>query len=541
MQLTHWLNRVKNAFHSPQPRRRRGPRWAVQSAAEALEPRLLLSARAVLDFDGEVLSATDMSEGGWGGFDQTTINSFRDLFDGTISYLDINGDGSINTADADLAINSIVAKVRQDYAPYDLSILVGDQDTHQDMLTDGADGDVLVMVSGGQDVLFGSAAGWAPWVDAGNDDDEIVWVFGEVWANAFTTADVFINAMARTISHEMGHAFGLDHLDSTAGGDDEARTHHIMNVSNRDFSHDFNFQDVTYTDVDGNSQNAHQYLTSTLGASNGAWIAALRPGELTISGNDARNIINVTASGADQWSVELKSIYTILGWEFQIGGTTVVDTSSPGIQSVNPYDDPLTRINIFGKGGNDAISVDAAIAATVVARGGDGDDTITGGSGNDLLYGDNGTDWLYGRDGNDRLEGGSGNDYLFGQNDNDRLYGDSSLLYPWFPSFGGNDYMSGGNGNDTLTGMGGNDRLYGGDGADYLNAGYGNDYLNGGHDYDRDTLVGGAGADTLVQHYNRYYLYNWWTGQWSAYWLSEDTLSDLNSGEGDVQYSYYWS
>ena len=78
---------------------------------------------------------------------------------------------------------------------------------------------------------------------------------------------------------------------------------------------------------------------------------------------------------------------------------------------------------------------------------------------------------------------------------------------------GGNDTLVGGLANDTLTGGAGNDLLDGSQGNDSLQGGDGNDVLRGSFDLDvldggagndqlwaegRDTVTGGAGADTIV-------------------------------------------
>ena len=59
------------------------------------------------------------------------------------------------------------------------------------------------------------------------------------------------------------------------------------------------------------------------------------------------------------------------------------------------------------------------------------------------------------------------------------------------------DHLYGGAGADTLHGDGGNDWLYGGADGDTLVGGDGEDSLDGGADAVRDTLTGGAGADTF--------------------------------------------
>jgi Ca2+-binding RTX toxin-like protein len=65
---------------------------------------------------------------------------------------------------------------------------------------------------------------------------------------------------------------------------------------------------------------------------------------------------------------------------------------------------------------------------------------------------------------------------------------------------GGNDVLHGGSGNDQLYGGVGNDSLLGGAGNDFLIGGEGDDLLYGygAGSNERDTLVGGNGADVFV-------------------------------------------
>ena len=106
----------------------------------------------------------------------------------------------------------------------------------------------------------------------------------------------------------------------------------------------------------------------------------------------------------------------------------------------------VKRIQVYGFGGDDAISIGPAVRSAFL-HGGDGDDTLTGGDGDDSVTGGLG---------NDTLEGNAGNDYLLGSVGHDVIYG-----------HGGADH---------LIGAGGNDRLFGGpDSADLVHGGAGFD------------------------------------------------------------------
>jgi hypothetical protein len=166
-------------------------------------------------------------------------------------------------------------------------------------------GDVFIAVTGGTNTVasnFSSGIfGVAP-VDAGNVNDDIGFVFGRNIVDSFTTREAVINSMARTISHEMGHTFGLEHTTDTAG---DAVSHHLMNapsggIDPRDFTRDFVFVDQTFN-TDIGPQNAYQILSRSdvLGQSTRAWMAVLNPGTLTIYGSELSLLRDAPAGQAD--------------------------------------------------------------------------------------------------------------------------------------------------------------------------------------------------------------------------------------------------
>ena len=454
---------------------------------EQLEDRALLSLTAVLDFTSASISGAEMEEGGWGEFPRTTA-SFHSLFDGRYGHLDVNGDGRVNLNDAQATIDLIVDQVRQDYAPYAVEILVGEQHEYQHLLTDGRAGDVLVITTGDRGFLPG-VGGIAPRIDAGNRTDEIVWAFGDVWASlpTITTAQMFINAMAHTISHEMGHAFGLHRIADRGQVAGETVSHHVMTtpfVQPADHLHSSGFQDISYKTVSGENQNAHRVLTSTLGASSKPWVAVLRPGELTVKGDDDGNTIEVRTSGPAEWTVVVDST------------STVVDTHNPSFDSLNPFARRLTRIHVYGESGHDTITVQHVGGVRVSAYGGYGDDVIRTGAGQDWIHSGPGDDTIYGGAGDDFISGGWGGDEIHAESGNDMVWGDQ-VLSAGSPH-DGRDEIFGGDDDDRLIGGGGDDVLRGERGADFLNGTTGNDVLYGGSDFYLDHLVGGLGRDTFV-------------------------------------------
>jgi Ca2+-binding RTX toxin-like protein len=160
----------------------------------------------------------------------------------------------------------------------------------------------------------------------------------------------------------------------------------------------------------------------------------------------------------------------------------------------------VSRIEVFGRGGNDKIYVDTtAIAKTRIrpvdafVDGGTGNDTIVTGAGNDTVLGGAGADTISTGGGNDRIDGGDGPDRLYGGDGNDTIVGGrgDDLV----SGGAGNDYVDGGAGNDWVYGGTGNDSVFGGTGNDYCDGGAGNDEVHGG-DGD-DWVIGGAGNDKL--------------------------------------------
>lgn len=221
-----------------------------------------------------------------------------------------------------------------------------------------------------------------------------------------------------------------------------------------------------------------------------------------------------------------------------VANDSTVNTSNPvqGNRRHSVSASSYSRIEFNGGGGNDTFSTNL-FNRPHLARGGDGNDTLTGGGMGDVLIGDGGADVLNGRGGNDVMwgdgqgqisgtapDGANGStmgDTMYGGDGNDSMYG----------GFGddilnggdGNDFLDGGAGNDHLgqqwyqqytpvnTGRfgvlgfprfvetaseNGNDTLYGGDGNDTLRGGAGNDGLFGGAGV--NTLAGGVGADRFL-------------------------------------------
>ncbi|MEQ9726991.1 calcium-binding protein [Pseudomonas sp. WHRI 8822A] len=158
---------------------------------------------------------------------------------------------------------------------------------------------------------------------------------------------------------------------------------------------------------------------------------------------------------------------------------------------------------IYGFSGNDIINGGlgndslVGVGGSDVIHGNEGDDTLQGAEGNDQLFGDAGNDLINASSGNDLVYGGDGNDTLNGDEGDDQLFGEAGD-----DVLTGNGVLDGGTGNDTIQGSG---HLIGGGGNDSLT---GSGLLEGGNGDDElqgqgfDTLLGGAGADTLIAYSN---------------------------------------
>ncbi len=163
---------------------------------------------------------------------------------------------------------------------------------------------------------------------------------------------------------------------------------------------------------------------------------------------------------------------------------------------------------IFGLEGSDLIN---ASTGNDTIYGNQGNDEVIGGSDDDVIYGGKGDDFL---DGDDitfssidfllDLDSPSGNDLIFGNLGADLILGGqlSDTL------FGGqeNDSIVGGTGNDLVSGDLGNDQLIGVD-LDLLSLSPNPSNFTTSFSFEKDTLIGGAGADEfyLADTSNTYY------------------------------------
>ncbi|MEZ6032437.1 MAG: FG-GAP-like repeat-containing protein [Planctomycetaceae bacterium] len=278
---------------------------------------------------------------------------------------------------------------------------------------------------------------------------------------------------------------------------------------------------------------------------------------------ETKNSYSIRIRTTDSGLASFEKVFTItvtnfLEWSFSAGVLTVTGSSlddtiivsnAAGTIRIDANGSAVdtgltiasvTRVIVNGLGGNDTLTLDNSLGASLPG-------TLNGGTGNDVLVGGLGDDTLTGGPGTDSSDGGGGDDYLTIDNDDTGVIGGAgydrvvlggsttaavtldlnagqieyvlatvSTFDNVFTAAGatwdvaiyggsgndtitggeGNDILNGRDGNDTITGNGGNDTLNGGSGADMLDGGADNDYLS--IDNDDTSKIGGSGFDQVV-------------------------------------------
>ena len=198
------------------------------------------------------------------------------------------------------------------------------------------------------------------------------------------------------------------------------------------------------------------------------------------------------------------------------------DTFRPGFQgSYQNVVDYSSRTNPISVSIGDGAANDGEAGEQDLIE--DGIGRVWGGSGNDFIsaHAEGFISFdLFGRGGDDTITVDSGDSFLYGGSGNDTLVALSSPEEGfWLWGGDGNDLLYGGEGSDELKGGDGNDRLrlghadgFGGPGADQLRAGPGHNFMGGGAGSDtffardgaEDSINGGVGHDRArVDHHDR--------------------------------------
>ena len=127
---------------------------------------------------------------------------------------------------------------------------------------------------------------------------------------------------------------------------------------------------------------------------------------------ERRKLFAVTASfspGAGLLSVFGDALDNNITVSRNAAGQVLVNGGAVSVIGGTPTVANTALIQVFGQGGNDAVTLNEANGALPRANlfGGAGNDVLTGGSGGDQLFGQSGNDTLLGKGGFDFLFGGS--------------------------------------------------------------------------------------------------------------------------------------
>jgi Ca2+-binding RTX toxin-like protein len=178
-------------------------------------------------------------------------------------------------------------------------------------------------------------------------------------------------------------------------------------------------------------------VAATASPASAAVTASFSAGVLSVNGDSLDNNTTISRDAAGKILVNGGAVSVV-------GGTPTVANTA--------------RIQVFGLGGNDTVTISEVNGALPAANlfGGAGNDVLTGGSGGDQLFGQSGNDTLLGKGGSDLLFGGTENDTITGGDADDQSFGqggDDRMI--WNPG-DDTDLNEGGDGSDTVEVNGGN-------------------------------------------------------------------------------------
>lgn len=552
---------MKRAWRKLARSRRSTPRTTRLRTMECLEAREMMTTNLFLDFGDafplNVRSGAQVLEISEDRLDDDDLNgpsnripsTLESTLDAMISRsLDYNNDGYVNSTDVQLLGDDVVNLVKRIYEPFDVNVqraASSSLDQVADHLSGGSDNDAYIVIAGQQGPAGG--LGWSK-VDTNFNDDNVAFGFAEDLLDTVNSERHYAAfSLARTAAHEAAHSFGLEHLENQGDTGDLSRLQagDMMNVDNQDLDNDGEtdrFGELnlptrwTFTDDDGDDQNAFDDLSEALGRRTNA--------PAYVTGTGAHDRITLTQGSGNLVNVIVKAYSND-----DYGNSDLIDTQSYQV-------DASHGILVEGSLGNDRIDA-SDVSVRVTMRGGDGDDVLIGGSGNDTLEGDAGDDTLSGLGGNDTYlfsgprwldfdndvinDVGGGEDTLdfsqlpfavnidlasTGQQTVERFQSGATIVngQVWsllvlvygqvfesrldlrlgtapFSNSTGIERVKGSEFNDVLRGNELANRIYGRGGIDRIEGRAGNDYLSGGNDSDVYEFQGlQLGTDQIVEY-----------------------------------------
>jgi Ca2+-binding RTX toxin-like protein len=149
---------------------------------------------------------------------------------------------------------------------------------------------------------------------------------------------------------------------------------------------------------------------------------AVTGGVLTITGDEAANLVSVHLTGEDTLVVrtgtEVVDDTTTTPTDGATGTTAAaacpgrVDFGELTTTEFDISDEGITSILMDLGDGNDVAHIAYGVELAATINGGAGNDKLGGGEGDDTINGDDGNDLIRGGEGADILNGGAGNDFI---------------------------------------------------------------------------------------------------------------------------------